>query len=185
MKKIFNNFGFTLVETLVAVTVLSLGVIGAFTAAQIGISSSILSKEQIIAVYLADEGIETIRNLRDQNGINGVAWLTNIANNSSDPCYFGKTCRVDVVNNALPLQCHDVGEATPCPVLQQDPVNGFYGYHNGWNDTLYTREISIDTVPSNNLGFVNREVAITVTVSWSKGLINRQFKIRENIFNWQ
>jgi prepilin-type N-terminal cleavage/methylation domain-containing protein len=173
--------GFTLVETLVAISILVMSITGAFTAAQNGISSAIYSKDQIIAFNLAAEGAEQIRNLRDENGIKGQNWLTGIANSSGDPCYFGKVCTVDAVNtdvNGKPIMAACSGALGTCPVLKQDPTNGFYGYASGWTDTTFKREISLTSINSH-------EISILVRVSWSKGLVNRQFDIKENLFDWK
>lgn len=173
--------GFTLVETLVAIGILVTAVTGAFTAAQAGISSAIYSKDQIIAFNLAGEGVEQIRNLRDENGIKGQNWMSGIAQNSSDPCYFGKVCTVDAVNtdaNGRPIITTCSGALGTCPVLKQDPVNGFFGYASGWTDTAFKREITLTQVN-------DHEVSMLVRVSWSKGLNNRQFDVRENIFDWK
>jgi prepilin-type N-terminal cleavage/methylation domain-containing protein len=165
--------GFTLVETLVAIAILVAAVSGASSAAQTGISLSILSKDQITAFYLAQEGVEQIRNMRDENGLNGRDWLAGIAENSSDPCYFGKVCRVDALENEV-VAC----SGDNCPVLKQDEDTGFFGYDSSWADTGFKREIRLSQISSN-------EVSLLVTVSWSKGIIEREFKARENIMNWQ
>lgn len=175
-KKMTGKKGFSLVETLVAVAVVVLALSGAFAAAQSGISSSIFSKDQIIAFYLAAEGVESIRNIRDQNALENTHWLEGIAADSSDPCYFGKTCRVDAVDPVMnPLTTCTSGT---CPVLRQDQVNGFYGYTSGWRPTQFTRNISLTQLNEN-------EVSILVRVTWSKGLVNREFRVRENILDWQ
>lgn len=166
--------GFTLVETLVAVAILTLAVSGAFSAASASITSSTYSKDQIIAFYLAQEGIEFIRNMRDENGLNGRNWLTNIAANNGDDCYFGRACYVDAVTNTME-RCSSPGN---CPLIRQNATTGFYGYTGSWPLTKFRREIVLTQVNPN-------EVSITVTVNWSRGLVNRQFKARENILNWQ
>lgn len=170
MTKLQNSKGFTLVETLIAITILILAVTGAFAAAQNGISSAIFSKDQIVAFYLAQEGVEHIRNLRDQNGLAGTTWLDGIAD-PGDPCAFGNTCRVDAVANTI-AQC-----VSTCPNIKLNDF-GFYAYDSG-TDTKFRREIILTPVVG------NKEVAITVRVTWSKGLVNREFVARENIFNWQ
>lgn len=162
--------GFTLVETLVAISILILAVTGAFSAAQNGISSAIFSKDQIVAFYLAQEGMEHIRNLRDQNGLRGVNWMTDIAL-PGDPCQFGTTCRVDAVNNTI-AACSGT-----CPRVKLNN-NGFYAHDTGV-DTQFRREITLTELVD------EKEVAIAVRVTWSKGLVNREFVARENIFNWQ
>jgi Tfp pilus assembly protein PilV len=165
--------GFTLIETLIAISILILAVTGAFAAAQNGISSAIFSKDQIVAFYLAQEGVETIRNRRDQNGLAGANWLSGIAEAAEDPCLFGSVCRVDAINQTI-TKCS--GGLGSCPNLKLNN-SGFYAYDSG-NDTQFRREIVLEQVSVN-------EAAITVIVSWSKGLVQRSFRARENIFNWQ
>lgn len=178
MMKNQNKKGFTLIETLIAISILVLAVTGAFAAAQNGISSAIFSKDQIVAFYLAEEGVEEVRNLRDQNGLAQVNWLTGIASSVSDPCYFGNVCMIDAVNDNID-RCGST--AGSCPVLKQDPVNGFFGYTESWTDSPFRREIQIVQVAPGN----SHEVSITVTVTWSKGLLSRQFVAHEDIFDWQ
>ena len=168
--------GFTIVESLVAITILVLAVTGATSGIQTGISSYIFSKDQIIAFYLAQEGFEQIRNIRDENGLNGLDWLNDISSDSNDPCYFGNTCIVSPVESTTPTRCS--GGAGSCPVLRQDVDNGFFGYNSLWPTTMFRREITLSQINAN-------EVSITVTVDWSKGITNRQFKARANILNWQ
>lgn len=162
-------------ESLVAITILVLAVTGAATAIQTSISSYIFSKDQIIAFYLAQEGFEQIRNLRDENRLKNQPWLTGIASTQSDSCYFGDACMVDPVNSNLPTKCSAPGS---CLVLKQDPATGFFGYNVAWNDTIFKREILLTQINAN-------EISIEVSVKWSKGLVNREFKARENLLNWQ
>lgn len=168
-----KNRGFTLVETLIAISILILAVTGAFAAAQNGISSAIFSKDQIIAFYLAQEGVEYVRNVRDQNGLQGLPWLRGVAE-AGDPCEIGSKCRVDAVAAS--------GNLVRCPITGCPNVklngSGFYAHDSG-TDTQFNREIILSEVVP------NKEVAITVKVTWSKGLVNRKFEARENIFNWQ
>jgi len=165
--------GFTLVETLVAVAILVLAVSGAFSAAQMGITTSTYSKNQVIAFYLAQEAVEYIRNIRDNNGLQGQNWLAGISSNSSDPCYFGNTCRVDLIYNTLSVCSGGLGS---CPFLKQDS-NGFFNYLSGV-DTIFKREIQIKYINPN-------EISILVSLTWKKGLVDRVLNIRENIFDWQ
>ena len=62
---IYSKNGFTLVETLVAITVLLMVIIGPMTIAQKGIQQAYFATEQATAVFLAQEAIEAVRELRD------------------------------------------------------------------------------------------------------------------------
>lgn len=164
-------------ESLVAITILIFAVTGAASAMQTAISSYIFSKDQIIAFYLAQEGFEQIRNIRDENKLKNQSWLTGLALSSGDPCWFGQACRVDPtdpVNGGKAISCGSPGS---CPVLKKSST-GFYGYDASWGDTVFKREILLTQISAT-------EVSVEVTVDWSKGLVNRQFKARENLLDWQ
>ena len=172
-----KNRGFTLVEALVSIAILVTAVTGAYTAAQSGISSSIFSKNQIIAFYLAGEGIEQIRNKRDENGLNSTPdWLVNIAGPAGTgyACDDGNVCMIDAVASTI-TKC----PSGVCPNLRLDPVRGFYGYDGTYaSTTIFNREIRMKKIS-------NDEWSISVIVNWSKGLVQRSFEVRENIMNWQ
>ncbi len=193
MKKTLTHKGFTLVETLVAITILILGITGTYVAVSQSISSGVYAKEQVVAIYLAQEGVEMVRNMRDNNGIQNsynppVNWLHGISETPNDPCYFstdpdnpGKSCYQDVTSQTPTFYpCADVGN---CPVMREDPNagglfgGGFYGYNPSDPATIYTREIHLSKIN-------DHEVSVTVTVTWSRGIINRQFTVRENLFDW-
>lgn len=171
-KKLNSKKGFTIIESLVAVAILVTAIIGTMSAAQSGLSSYIFSKDQIISFYLAQEGFEQLRNIRDENRLNGRNWLYGVAMSSGDPCYFGSTCTVSPVETSVPTRCNGT-----CSKLRQDASTGFFGYNSSWAETNFRREISLNSISATEIG-------ITVTVSWNKGLVTRQFKARENLLNW-
>ncbi len=168
--------GFTIIESLVAIAILVVTIVGATSAIQSALSSYVFSKDQIIAFYLAQEGFEQIRNIRDGNQINNRAWLAGIASGAADPCYFGSACTVDPIASSAATRC--ASGPGNCPFLRQNTTTGFFGYNAAWPATPFRREITIASINAD-------EVAVTVTVNWAKGGTNRQFKARENLFNWQ
>ena len=163
-----KNKGFTIIESLIAISILVMAVIGATGAVQTGISSYIFSKDQIIAFYLAQEGFEQIRNIRDENGLKSQPWLTGLSD-----CFLA--CRVDPVSSPIPVACGSPGN---CPTLRQDTATGFFGYNAAWPLTIFRREIILTNINTH-------EVSVLVTVNWSKGTISKQFRVRENILDWQ
>lgn len=184
--------GFTLLEVLIAVTILVFAITATFTSAQSGLQSSQESKNQIISYYIAQEAIEYIRNLRDTNSIVRIAtpttnWLKDIAENGNsstdDPCFPGTYCTVDAVNSTL-TQCS--GGLNGCPNLMQNTTQGspsylMYGYGSagaGWVNTNFKRVIQIEKLGAT-------EAKIIVTVYWSRGSFSTSFTVRENIFDWQ
>ena len=176
--------GFTLVETLVAISILSLSILATFTAVQSGLQDSTIVKDRITAFYLNQEGMEIIKNLRDENALNnlsggGTNWLHGMAELLGDPCYFGKTCKV--VSPALLANVTYCGVAFgSCPVLNQDSATGLFGYTSGgtWSATIFKREIQF-TKNSDD------EVLVTIQISWTTRGVAKSFKVTESLFNRQ
>jgi prepilin-type N-terminal cleavage/methylation domain-containing protein len=186
IKKVKLVSGFTLVETLVAISILSLSIAATFTAVQNGLQNSTLAKDQTTAFYLAQEGMEFIKNKRDENALNSINeqpnpttnWLTGLSDDPDDPCYFGKVCRVDVTvsppNNVA--RCGD--NFDDCAVLSQDPDTGLFGYSSG-SPTIFKRSIKFKEI------VVNREVEVTIQMSWTSRWGPKTFTITEILFNRQ
>ncbi len=203
MKKIFNfqfsifNFksGFTVLESIVAIAVVSLAIAGAFSAVGTGLSSAIQAKEETKAYYLAQEALEIIRNKRDANIldklINGAAvtWRSGISENASDPCFPGKTCKVDATGPGIPpvylTECSASGNLWDvCPVLTQDPNTYLYSY-SGSLATIFNREIQIENI-SNVVNGVPQitEIAVTIRISWQHAGMPKEFKTKTILTNW-
>lgn len=174
IRNLTKKEGFTIVESLVAITMLIIAISGVSKAVSTSISSYTFSRDQVIAFYLAQEGFEFIRNMRDENALNNRAWLTGISVNVSDPCYFGNACRVDPIASTAPTRC---GAPGSCPVVRQNSSSLFFGYNSTWRATKFRREIILSQVNAN-------EISVLITVNWTHGTSNKQFRAKENLLSW-
>jgi prepilin-type N-terminal cleavage/methylation domain-containing protein len=184
--------GFTLVETLVAISILLIAIAGPLTIAAKGLSTSFYARDQVTAFYLAQEGIEYIRNIRDTYGIDSAVdstgWFDGgISPGVMDACRTdrGATfCRIDVttgVISACAASESNDSEGTKCKPLELTNTGvGVYGYSGG-TPSIYTRDISISPVAGAN----GDAFRISVTVSWRSPLPNHKFTLVEDIMNWQ
>lgn len=161
--------GFTLVETLVAITILLLVVIGPMTIAQKGMQNAYFANEQTTAVFLAQEGIETIRKVRDnkallemKNGTNNTAdWINALDASCKNT---GVGCDVDIANG----QYRSCASLSNCVIERNSGAGALYGYGTGWTATPYTRVI---TVGAERLG----GWPVTVRVSWNSNLLGARY----------
>ena len=64
---ISTNKGFTIVETLVAITILMISIAGPLTIAQKSLNAANQAKDQVTASYLAQDQMELIKNARDNS----------------------------------------------------------------------------------------------------------------------
>jgi prepilin-type N-terminal cleavage/methylation domain-containing protein len=191
-KFLLKNKGFTLVETLVAISILSLAITGPMVIAQKGIGSAIYSRDEVTAFYLAQDAVEYVRNVRDTNRIGGYSggWLSQF---QIAGCVdtSGQKCQIDttVINFNNPSPGSGTGSAiNNCAILNgscANPIyfnssNNLYGYGSGssWTQTQFTRTVDIkEIVPG-------VEAVVTVTISWQTAIFapKESFTIAEHIF---
>ena len=174
-----SDAGFTLLEVMMAVFVVTVGIIGIFTVIQnLSIQSS-YSSNRLIAIYLAQEGMEIIRNVRDTN------WLEQ-QSNPENPWEEGLTgCSVGCEVDYLCTTVEDPSITNPnghlCLALYSGSllkidVNGFYNYSSG-TDTKFKRKITITEESTDNL-------KVEVLVNWQERGKNYEFKIMEKLYKW-
>lgn len=165
--------GFTLIETLVAIAVLGMAIVGPLTLAIKSIGSAMISQNQITASYLAQEAIEYIRNHRDNNFLQGGGgWLDGL-----DSCLGGNTCYIDVFDTGNEIK----GCTVSCPKIKYDPDNKYYTYKAG-EETIFTRTVEITKITINEK---EDEARIDVTVQWAEKYGSKSFTLQDDIFNWK
>ncbi len=166
--KLKANRGFSLLESLVAIFVLTLASLGPLTLASYAIRTASLSQNRITAFYLAQEAMEYIRNRRDNNAIAGAGnWL-----NGLNSCASTNGCSVDIPNDLVSACSGD------CPKIKYNSSTGLYNQTSG-ADTLFTRQVQLTQVAN------NVEEKVAVTISWRERFSNQSFTLEENIFNWR
>jgi hypothetical protein len=118
-----------------------------------------------VAAYLAQEGLELVRNIRDSNWMTpGTGWRDNIDNRS----YI-----IDYNDNSLNSDISD-------PYLYIN--NGFYSHDRSGAKTIFQRVISISTPSSDCDG--NKCILASSTVTWSDFGTSGSTTVSERLYNW-
>lgn len=166
--------GFTLVETLVAIAVLMITIVGPLYSVNRALQNSYVARDQLIASALGQEGAEYIRGVRDGNYLYNIAnpstpvnWLNGLAN-----CRTGNICTVDPTGNT-PIAICPSGVCTPLNMSSA----GLYTQASGYPATRFTRSVQIADVSAT-------EITITVTVAWMTGRVPYSVVIVEHLTNW-
>ena len=161
-----NQKGFTLLELLVTIFVIAIGLIAAYVVAQYPLSRVSVSMSTLKAAYLAQEGIEIVRNIRDTNWLEEDNWKTDL--DICDPS--SKYCEADYDDLGL----ISYSKSSDQPNLLK--FNGdFYNYDSGSN-TKFRRTIEIKEDGD--------KLKVTVTVSWEEKGKSYDFDLQENLYDY-
>lgn len=170
--------GFTIVEALVAIFILVVSVTGLLGVVSQSIFNSSYIKNKAVAISLAQEGVELVRNIQDTallNNEQSTAFPVFLGNTFGS-CIFGTgLCTIDPTSLTI-NSCSDDG----CPPLQISDT-GYFNYsfgddsnsHNG----RFTRNIKI--LPTGSTSG-----KAEVSVEWEQGSTIRSVEYEIEIFPW-
>ena len=194
-KKIKNNKGFTLIEAMFAVFILTLATTSFMSIVASSLFSARYARDEITANYLLQEVIDYVRNDRDTNVLlqntytSGIAWNNFIQKYSSKNC-FNTGCYIDVFNTTSPYStitsgCSDLvnDNDANCPYLYYDDnaSEQFYTYDttiNGSIKTNFRRQLLLTLVNTD-------EVRVKVTVMWKNGNLSKKRSLETSLMKWQ
>jgi Tfp pilus assembly protein PilV len=175
--------GFTLVETLAAITLIMIAIVPPMGLTVQSLSVAYYARDQITASNLAQEGIEAVRAVRDGN----ILASAESANGGTGTSLFngiptdGSNFRVDgTQTDPTKIITSCGGGNSPCPALEIN--NGVYGYTG--NPTNFTRSVTATVVWSDSGGNA-QEISVTSTVVWQTAAYRtQQVQLTEDMFNW-
>lgn len=187
--------GYTLIETVVALSILTFALVGPVSLILTSLNKVYFSKNKLIAANLAQEGIELIRTIRENNvicevrGTPGGRWDSDYdgtgnlkgTNRTADatafetvPCVSGVTVKNPILGGSCSTNNLKLSSG------------GTYGYDAGGSNTIFSRCISIDN-PAIDEGSIqkNNMLDITSTVTWTERGTNRQVELKDRLYNWK
>jgi type II secretory pathway pseudopilin PulG len=188
--------GFTLVEALVAISILMIAIASPLTLAQRGISAAILSRDQMTASFLAQDGIEAVKNIRDQIAITGRTpgdWLEpdltscicTDSNNGLDCSNFVSSvnyCNIDTTGD-LTTSIKQKGTPGINPMkISTKPDGTFIKYDllgTSATSSKFSRYINVTKSTTNP-----NEAIINARVSWVSPLGIQNITIKDFIYNY-
>ncbi|OGZ12020.1 MAG: hypothetical protein A2942_02230 [Candidatus Lloydbacteria bacterium RIFCSPLOWO2_01_FULL_50_20] len=182
--------GITLIEAVVSIALLSLALAGPMTLASHSIKAAGSSRNEMIATHLAEEGLEVVHSMRDNNSADDVTagrteWLEGI----SSSCYGGVGCIVDVTMHQGTDVWNNLGTLKPgISTIYFNPETGLYRQSDvvlgsPWSATQFTRTVllsGIDASPG-----PARQLRVRSTVNYpGYGGMPQKVVISEDLFNW-
>jgi len=170
--------GYSLVEVLVAISVLLIALVGPMTIAAKGIQSSVYVREQTIAISLAQEGIEAFIAARNDatikafsTGTLSTSWGWTTDGTIAAACKTTNGCNIDYrTSNPLGSTVATCGfEGSGCDLyFKSSSGRARYSLDNSGVLTPYRRAIRVSNTVSGT------GLQITSTVYWNAGLFGGQ-----------
>lgn len=160
-RKNFSKSGFTLIETLVAIGVITVGLVSALTLINTSLFYVFNISDRLIAANLAAEGIELVRNIRDGNWLQGTQWDSGLNDGDYQLGYRSDRLR-------------PFGLRGDSLLIDSD---GFYNYISG-GITPYKRKISI-------MNLSGYEIRVISLVTWERKGISYTSSAEDHLFDWK
>ncbi|HZZ99217.1 MAG TPA: prepilin-type N-terminal cleavage/methylation domain-containing protein [Candidatus Paceibacterota bacterium] len=155
-----NNRGFTLIEVLVSLAILTIAIIPALYLSNSAANVGFAVRDNFIAAGLAQEGIEVVRAIRDTNWFNGRAFDSGLADGSY---------RLEWNSTSLLA----LGANPPLNI-----DDGLYTYDSG-TPSVFSRSITITKVNSGELKVVS-------TVTWqTRTNDTKTVSAEDHLFDWK
>lgn len=184
--------GFVIIETLVSVALILWVLPGVLGMATKGVTLGNYAKNQMLALYLAEEGIEYIQARRDYNllriargdaGPPAPRWDDGFTL-SSDTCKT-KACTINPLAPTLDAVIQKCSGTCKLDTTPPDPAyrlyvdaNGFYSHVSTGQPTQFYRGVFVDGNPA------SLEHTITSVVVWQTGFTQKSISVTGYITDW-
>ena len=172
-----SQSGFSLLELIVAVFILTVGILGVQALIRENLVLVFHSKNRLTAAYLAQEGIEIVRNIRDTNWVRLRAHPALLIHWDDEIfCCPRLSCDCEADYNDLRLE-----------LWQGRPLNlddkGFYSYDVTNNPTNFKRKITVTSRPATPHQLQD-QLQVTVEVEWTERGRSYSIVVLGNLYNW-
>jgi type II secretory pathway pseudopilin PulG len=156
--------GFSLVEVLAVLFVVSMGLIGILSLIVQSVQVRYINKNAMIAYQLAQEGVELARHVRDTNWRQGESWLFGMGT--------GQYC-IDY-ENIVPITTSGQG----CRLYLD--LNGFYDHtqESGDISTDFFRKIEVNAIATTSAQIIS-------AISWQDHGQNYSYRLETTLYDWR
>jgi len=177
MRKILkNNSGFSLIELMAAVAIISTSMVAIFSLIIQNIQVQKINKDILIASMLAQEGVELVRSIRDEN------WLT-----EGDDVWDG----IDELDDTFSIDINfniDRNPDTPSDIGARLYLNAndFYDHVNTGAPTQFYRLITITPSGTDTDGDGNDDsVSVASNIQWISNGHPKNYIAEALLYDWR
>ena len=161
-KQKIENKGFTLMEVIISMGVITTALVVCIALITFSIGAVRTNKSKLIAINLAEEGLEIVRNIRDSN------WLA--YKRTADTWRDG----LDEGDWQVQYDDSELLSSNDDNLLIDD--DGFYQYATG-SYTPFKRTITITHIDDN-------QIKVETEIDWQERGRNYTYKVEDRLYNW-
>ena len=183
---IHSRRGQTLIEGLVALSILTTGFVGIVGLLTKSFQLNRTTTNDTQATYLASEGIEIAKNIIDHDVYYG---FRQSSSTYDWECSFGltpgQTADYALAYDTTPSNCSSpplvssVGDK-----LYFNASNTLYSYNNFYTPTSFTRDVYV-SVPAGSIpAGTENELDVRSVVTWSDGSLSDTITLEDHFYNW-
>lgn len=187
--------GFSILESLVAIAILLIATTGPMVFAQQSLRAARLSRDQVTAFYLAQDAVEFVKHVRDENSLTDIRanWLVGLEDCFADEGNPNSGCQISTPEWTAGSTDDAVAECpgADCPLYEQETDGGngkLYGIFGGGASTesRFSRRVRLMTPEGDNPVAETEEALVEVEVTWGTVGIEgeRRVLVREHVYNW-
>ena len=172
-KKTKSEKGFSLAELIIVLGILTMGLLGIVSLILQNMQVENLTKNYLIASVLAQEGVEVVRNIRDENWITNppVDWLLDI-----DPGTFAvDSFAVDYRGRSSVNTAPNINGDTGTQLFLNS--SNLYSHFSTIRDTGFYRLITVEDKTD--------YILVTSDVMWRGRFGERHYTINTTLYNWR
>jgi len=171
-QKKFKTKGITLIEALVAISILIIGIFSGFILVTRVLSNINVIRDRLTASFLAQEGIELVRQIRDTNYLKILSGENILWNNGLNN---GNYIISAEIGNSGPSGLIPLGQSET-PYLKYNSNTKIFNYISGAN-TPFSRLIRIERLSE-------QEIRVQSELNWKSRSVNFKLVAEDHLFNW-
>lgn len=173
------NKGQIMLESIVAISVIIIALLGIFDLLSRSLSVNRVAGNQYVAANLASEGIEVVKNIIDNNAIQGSAWNNGLNEGIYEISYDNASIGAPELIDSNPDNCAPAYIRQNAQLLTFEPSTGIYDYGLS-TPTIFKRAVCIKSLSSGD------ELKINSIVTWTtRGDANLEINLEDHFFNWR
>lgn len=171
-----SSRGFTIVELVVVIFILSFGMLGVVSLITQTVQVSHINKNMVIASQLCQESLELVRNARDNNWLGKDNWETGSTTNSNTDWIQDGVYSIDytgVVKNSF-----NIDDPLAKLYLDSSDLYRHFLVPGSATTTPFSRTIEIRSQSG-------ASTTVECVVQWSVGNNKNRFTAQEVLYNWR